>query len=116
MLAFPERYSYAHHTRYALVVGEAVDHVDHCINGMRQSLMCTADLTPNVWRWNNERQRSEVRFDTAHSCRSYEDVQTWAAKHALPYELGPDRFNESLAERLQPSREDLAAAGYVDAF
>ena len=31
-----------------------MDHIGHCIDSIRESLVCNADLTPNVWQWREE--------------------------------------------------------------
>lgn len=49
-MAWPEIYSNAASGRFALVAGQVVDHADHCLNAMRETLMCQADVTPMVWR------------------------------------------------------------------
>lgn len=49
-MAWPERYSKAAEGRYLQAGTEVVDHVDHCLNSIRETITCHADVSPNVWR------------------------------------------------------------------
>ncbi|KAJ7206264.1 hypothetical protein GGX14DRAFT_397076 [Mycena pura] len=53
-------------------------HLAHCIDSIRQSLMCAADTSPIVWQWSPERKRATTKFDIVHSCRRFESVVDWA--------------------------------------
>ncbi|GIC90530.1 oxidase ustYa family protein [Aspergillus udagawae] len=57
---------------------EAMHHLDHCIEMIRQSLMCSADITVDVWEWNEEKQMVTVRADNMHTCRDFEAIRQWA--------------------------------------
>ncbi|KAF7168197.1 hypothetical protein CNMCM5623_001267 [Aspergillus felis] len=57
---------------------EAMHHLDHCIEMIRQSLMCSADITVDVWAWNEEKQMVTVRADNMHTCRDFEAIRQWA--------------------------------------
>lgn len=63
------------------------DHIDHCINSIRDSVMCSVDVTPNIWIWDEVRQRSVPRLDTVHTCRNFEKIRDWAKIHHLEKEL-----------------------------
>jgi len=63
--------------------GQPFDHTDHCINYLRQAIMCNADITPVVWKWENWRHKSIPRFDVPHTCRSWDSIYQWAVDHAL---------------------------------
>lgn len=109
-LAWPERYSKTTLNRYVFVGGKAIDYVDHCLNGIRGSLMCNADITPDVWQWNDERKRSEVRRDVAHTCRTHEGMEDW--EHPMPrLSLDRGQFNESFPDWRIPTQDHLVAAG-----
>ncbi|KAJ8218522.1 hypothetical protein LV164_000389 [Aspergillus fumigatus] len=57
---------------------EAMHHLDHCIEMIRQSLMCSADITVDVWAWNEQKQMVTVRADNMHTCRDFEAIRQWA--------------------------------------
>jgi Mycotoxin biosynthesis protein UstYa len=59
------------------------DHVGHCIDSLRESIMCSADITPIVWIWDEERKRSTPRLDVVHTCRNFEKLQDWGKAHKL---------------------------------
>ncbi|KZS89648.1 hypothetical protein SISNIDRAFT_458599 [Sistotremastrum niveocremeum HHB9708] len=59
------------------------DHVDHCVNIIRENLMCNADITPNVYRWDADRQVAIPHFDVLHTCRSLDSINQWAVEHQL---------------------------------
>ncbi|KAF9219419.1 hypothetical protein BS17DRAFT_789232 [Gyrodon lividus] len=62
---------------------EGFDHTGHCIDSLRESLMCSADITPIVWAWDERRKRTAPRLDVVHVCRDYEKIQEWADGHLI---------------------------------
>jgi hypothetical protein len=56
-------------------------HVDHCIDGLRQSTMCNADITPNVFQWSEKVQEVRARATVVHECRNFEKIKQWAIAH-----------------------------------
>lgn len=58
-------------------------HVDHCVDSLRQSLMCSVDVTPLVWQWSDERQKYLEKAQVTHTCRNFEGVKSWAAQRRL---------------------------------
>lgn len=67
------------------------DHIAHCINSIRESLMCSADITPNIWYWDSRVQRAEPAFDVVHECRDFDSVRRWAFDRKLVID-----FNNSI--------------------
>jgi hypothetical protein len=45
--------------------------------------MCSVDVTPNVWLWDESRHTSFPRLDTVHTCRNFESIRNWAKEHRL---------------------------------
>ena len=62
-------------------------HIDHCVDSIRQSLMCSADISPLVWQWKEEFEETKIRADIVHSCRDFESIREWAVEHHLQDEL-----------------------------
>ncbi|KAE9403035.1 hypothetical protein BT96DRAFT_512280 [Gymnopus androsaceus JB14] len=58
-------------------------HMDHCIDVIRQSLICSADVTPLVKIWDEERNRTLGRTDVVHECRDFSKIQQWAEAHHM---------------------------------
>lgn len=50
-------------------------HRDHCLDHLRQQLMCHADLTPIPVIWYEGHGRSFVQSDVVHTCRNWEMLQ-----------------------------------------
>lgn len=60
-----------------------VNHVAHCINSIRESLMCSPDITPIVYYWDERVQQSRPIFDTPHECKNFEGIREWALEHQV---------------------------------
>ncbi|KAG0645189.1 Oxidase ustYa [Hyphodiscus hymeniophilus] len=63
------------------VAGENVtmsDHIEHCIDSIRQTLMCASDITPMPFAWYTEWQVNFPVFDTLHTCRDFDAIRDWA--------------------------------------
>jgi hypothetical protein len=58
-----------------------IGHFSHCIEMIRQSLMCSADITPMVWQWSEKDQKTQLHVDVAHTCRNWESISVWAKEH-----------------------------------
>ncbi|KAF7796236.1 hypothetical protein EIP86_007410 [Pleurotus ostreatoroseus] len=58
-------------------------HLTHCIDSIRQGLMCGADISPIVWVWSNRDQRAYIDMDIVHSCRNYDRVIDWAKENRI---------------------------------
>ncbi|KAK3312965.1 hypothetical protein B0H66DRAFT_538051 [Apodospora peruviana] len=52
-------------------------HIDHCIDSLRQSLMCTGDMTLIRTYWIDERHRMMANFDNDHMCRDFGALKAW---------------------------------------
>jgi hypothetical protein len=55
-------------------------HVDHCIEMLRQVLMCSADLHLIVYDWVEQVHHPWPDFGTDHMCRDYARVHDWVEK------------------------------------
>ncbi|KAF2964095.1 hypothetical protein GQX73_g9468 [Xylaria multiplex] len=61
-----------------------VDHIGHCINHIRQSLQCHADLTPMEWKLDGS--KVILKTDTPHTCRNFDKIHAWATSHRTQFE------------------------------
>ncbi|KAI5463886.1 hypothetical protein BGZ63DRAFT_442626 [Mariannaea sp. PMI_226] len=52
-------------------------HIEHCLDYIRQSIMCCGDLTPVPVRWHNASKHSRVYSDTGltHTCRAFAPIR-----------------------------------------
>lgn len=61
-------------------------HIYHCIDSLRQSLMCSSDITPLVWGWNKKLEIVQGRVGVVHECRNFDKITEWTKEHAV-YEM-----------------------------
>jgi len=54
-------------------------HFDHCIDYLRQVVMCHGDITPVTFEWNVERNIYLAHHGTIHQCRNFNTIYKWAA-------------------------------------
>ncbi|KAK8048069.1 hypothetical protein PG996_016133 [Apiospora saccharicola] len=54
-----------------------VEHIMHCIDSLRQSTLCHADLT-----WSEGHQAYKPKIAGDHVCKNLEAIQDWARDHA----------------------------------
>lgn len=70
-------------------------HVSHCIDILRQQLMCQADVGVFGQVWYKaapeDKPAAFVNFNTDHKCRNYDDIREWARVRQLP-EDAPEDF------------------------
>ncbi|KAI0132878.1 hypothetical protein BJ170DRAFT_592818 [Xylariales sp. AK1849] len=52
-------------------------HRNHCLNQLRQYVMCHGDLTPVPTRYFEGVDRNYVVSDFPHTCRNFQKLQTW---------------------------------------
>ncbi|KZT31466.1 hypothetical protein SISSUDRAFT_995092 [Sistotremastrum suecicum HHB10207 ss-3] len=84
MALWPERYGEP-------VLGEPImkddptpfDHVDHCINILRENIVCNADITPDPYQWDEDKRQIMPRFDSVRTCRNFEAIQEWQMQHRM---------------------------------
>ena len=61
-------------------------HMRHCISSIRQSLMCSADISPIVWQWSERSLAAKERSDVVHTCRNFDKIKEWARIHLLDHQ------------------------------
>jgi len=57
-------------------------HVEHCVDYLRQVLMCKADITRIPVEWSTKYSRPKPRFDTWHTCRDFGKIQDWVIERS----------------------------------
>ena len=70
----------------------------HCLDFLRQRLMCTIDIGVfgSVWV-NTTNPHTFVDFNTKHVCRDFDAIREWARDHQVPDDL-PDDWLEMPGE------------------
>ena len=56
------------------------DHLGHCIDTLRQALMCHADTTPYVWQYDTKSDRINLYQETMHMCVDFNAIREWAGE------------------------------------
>ncbi|KAF4987367.1 hypothetical protein FDECE_15463 [Fusarium decemcellulare] len=60
-------------------------HVTHCLDTIRQVLMCNVDTGVLGQVWANQKDPNAFPdFNTKHTCKNYEDIKKWAEKLQAP--------------------------------
>ncbi|KAK1234336.1 hypothetical protein PQX77_002475 [Marasmius sp. AFHP31] len=78
-----------YYTHMAMNVHENGPHMDHCVDWLRQSLMCAGDTSVIVWQWDEMEQKNKFQGDIAHTCRSFEKLRDWGMEHAMNIQYDP---------------------------
>lgn len=98
---------YYNQTNFAKEHGESytMAHAEHCINYLRHSIQCHADLTPMLWhekRLDNsshthmgtlQDQATSALFldmETRYTCRKWEPIHEWVSSRQVNYEERKD--------------------------
>ena len=62
----------------------AREHVDHCIETLRLSLMCYGDITPLFFDLDpNEELGRIADFNVHHKCRNFDSIVDWVAENQV---------------------------------
>ena len=80
----PEYYQESH---YSSTLGEdelfGPLHLNHCVDSIRQSLMCNSDISVIVWQWDKYTAMSKPVGNVVHTCRNFERIRDWAFERRL---------------------------------
>ncbi|KAM0803873.1 hypothetical protein BDR22DRAFT_796853, partial [Usnea florida] len=55
-------------------------HQNHCIEQLRQYIMCAGDMTPIPTKYYEALRRNYVASDVRHTCRNFERLRSWAVE------------------------------------
>ncbi|KAK8049249.1 hypothetical protein PG994_010979 [Apiospora phragmitis] len=87
-----------HKSHYAPLGGDTAapkhdlhNHIDHCIDALRQFVMCQGDVNVFAFRFPFNDGDPWPDYTTPHVCRNYEGIRQWAVDHGVPQVPGePD--------------------------
>ncbi|TGO35332.1 hypothetical protein BHYA_0162g00200 [Botrytis hyacinthi] len=70
-------------------------HVSHCLDILRQQLMCTVDIgvMGKIWVY-PEALEAYQDFNTKHKCRDFNAVRNWAEQRQMPTDVPADFFQQ----------------------
>ncbi|KAL9040363.1 MAG: hypothetical protein Q9214_004513 [Letrouitia sp. 1 TL-2023] len=74
-------------------------HIDHCVDNLRQNLMCQADVSLLTFDWVDNDRAPKPNFAIEHECHNWDRIEEWAKEHAF------DIFDETtlMHPKLGPS-------------
>ena len=78
-------------------VDEADVHVEHCLDQLRQALMCSADTATIPWSWSKSQQRTIAEARTTHTCKDFDAIRDWARSRHVVGEFDKNTFVEGSA-------------------
>ncbi|OOF98838.1 hypothetical protein ASPCADRAFT_127432 [Aspergillus carbonarius ITEM 5010] len=71
----------------------AEEHYEHCVDMLRQRLMCTPDPNFVVWRWVEGVTGPYADFNTPHVCQDYEALLEWGQSRAVDADVVQDFYS-----------------------
>ncbi|KAL1599896.1 hypothetical protein SLS60_007701 [Paraconiothyrium brasiliense] len=72
-------------------------HVEHCLDQLRQALMCSADTATIPWTWSKGQGRTIADARTTHTCRDYDAIREWAKERKVEGGFAKDTYVEGSA-------------------
>ncbi|KAJ6789905.1 hypothetical protein PWT90_03419 [Aphanocladium album] len=64
-------------------------HFDHCIDLLRQTLMCHGDVSLHPYEWIDGYRFPWPTERTEHQCRNWDKLVAWSKEHSIPDLEGP---------------------------
>ncbi|KJK77116.1 hypothetical protein H634G_07537 [Metarhizium anisopliae BRIP 53293] len=66
-------------------------HIDHCVESLRQSIMCHSDTSLITYKWLESKKITELELEVVHMCRNFDKIQDWASQRTV--NLGSKRLH-----------------------
>ena len=71
-------------------------HMDHCIDSLRQHIMCASDVTPISYAWYPNYNLTLPTTAVMHTCRDFDAIREWArARKSKEFSM-QDRVDDPL--------------------
>ena len=77
---------YIHPESYKLTKALKVDtkeHINHCLDAIRQELMCRGDVSLTTYEWLPDLQIPWAKLSYDHECINWESIQDWAKERTV---------------------------------
>ncbi|KAJ7318184.1 hypothetical protein DFH08DRAFT_1037117 [Mycena albidolilacea] len=58
-------------------------HISHCVDWLRNSIMCHSDTSVIVWQWNVHLNQSTPKARIPHSCKKFKPIQDWGKNNEI---------------------------------
>jgi len=72
------------------------EHFDHCIDLLRQVVMCHGDVSLHTYEWIDDYRWPWPSMKTEHQCRNWNKLMAWSEEHYIPSLTGPILSHPSL--------------------
>lgn len=72
------------------------DHFDHCVDLLRQVIMCHGDISLHTYQWKDDYRWPWPTMQTEHQCRNWDKLMEWSKEHSIPSLTGPILSHPSL--------------------
>ena len=59
------------------------EHLDHCLDNLRQLVMCKADVSLQTYDWLDNNPRPFANFVIEHDCYNFDAIDDWAEQRAF---------------------------------
>jgi hypothetical protein len=73
---------------------EEASHLNHCVEAIRQSLMCFSDTSVIVWQWDVRSQQAKPKADVVHTCKNFGKIQNWGRMNRARMSFNESAFIE----------------------
>ncbi|PMD16627.1 hypothetical protein NA56DRAFT_305974 [Hyaloscypha hepaticicola] len=88
------------------------DHVEHCLDIVRQSIQCRADSTIITYWWTEKSRVPETNFYGHHECINWDKFEAWADQHSVDIYV-PGELNHPIYGQSYPNGHRLVEDGKV---
>ncbi|RDK38163.1 hypothetical protein M752DRAFT_279150 [Aspergillus phoenicis ATCC 13157] len=90
-------------------------HISHCVDIVRQSVMCRANTAIVTYSWIKESRVPKTDFHAYSQCVDWDKFEAWADKHTVDI-LGPGELNHPIYGQTFPNRHRLEEDGKIPAI
>ncbi|KAH8176412.1 tat pathway signal sequence [Sarocladium implicatum] len=77
-------------------IADQHEHFDHCIDLLRQVIMCHGDVSLHTYEWKDDYRWPWPSMQTTHQCRNWDKIMDWSRDHYVPSLTGPILSHPSL--------------------
>ncbi|KAI1323299.1 hypothetical protein F5Y16DRAFT_403601 [Xylariaceae sp. FL0255] len=75
--------------RYNVSRELATMHQDHCVEALREAIMCGGDITPHSWQYVPGTDHITAKGVGQHSCRDFDAIKKWAIENSMSGNWAP---------------------------
>jgi hypothetical protein len=85
-------------------IADQQEHFDHCIDLLRQVIMCHGDVSLHTYEWKDDYRWPWPSMQTTHQCRNWDRLMDWSQDHNIPSLTGPILSHPTLGESIASSQ------------